>query len=61
MNPLFLASSLYSLVWQVDTNNNCQLEFGEFCEFLKQAKQGFGLNQAVEQVYLDCNAMPSCA
>mmetsp|Transcript_43812 Transcript_43812/g.121269 ORF Transcript_43812/g.121269 Transcript_43812/m.121269 type:complete len:374 (-) Transcript_43812:433-1554(-) len=37
------------VVNKVDTNNNGQLEFVEFCEFLKLAKQGVGLNQAVEQ------------
>ena len=36
------------VVQQVDSNSNGQLEFAEFCEFLKRAKQGDVLNHAVE-------------
>jgi len=42
-------AKICEIVNRVDANNNGQLEFAEFCEFLKLAKQGVGLNQAVEQ------------
>ena len=42
-------SRIREVVNKVDTNHNGELEFPEFCEFLKLAKQGVGLSQAVEK------------
>ena len=42
-------SKIREVVNKVDSNNNGQLEFPEFCEFLKLAKAGVGLDTAVEK------------
>merc|ERR1719291_20467 len=41
-------SKVREIVQAVDQNSNGQLEFEEFCEFLKLAKSGIGISNALE-------------